>query len=53
MYPVIAGGKLFTFIVLMIGLGIIAIPAGLFASVVTQVRDEGQQKELTNSADIT
>ena len=31
-YPITAGGKIFTFIILMIGLGIVAIPAGLLAS---------------------
>ena len=33
---------MFTFIVLMIGLGIVAIPTGLFASALTKVRDEEQ-----------
>ncbi len=40
MYPVTAGGKLFTFFVLMIGLGIVAIPTGLVASALTQAREE-------------
>ena len=31
-YPVTAGGKIFTFIVLMIGLGVVAVPTGLLAS---------------------
>lgn len=31
-YPITLGGKLFTFIILMIGLSVVAIPAGLFAS---------------------
>ena len=31
-YPVTVGGKVFTFIILMIGLGIVSIPAGLLAS---------------------
>ena len=52
MYPVTAGDKLFTFIVLMIGLRIVAIPTGLFPSALTTVRDEEQQKELTDSADL-
>ncbi len=49
MYPVTAGGKLFTFIVLMIGLGIVAIPTGLFASALTKVRDEEQERNLTDA----
>ena len=40
MYPVTAGGKLFTFVVLMIGLGIVAVPTGLIASALSQVREE-------------
>lgn len=31
-YPVTLGGRIFTFFILMIGLGIVALPAGLFAS---------------------
>lgn len=40
MYPITAGGKLFTFIVLMIGLGIVAVPTGLIASALSKVREE-------------
>ncbi|MBL3528768.1 MAG: ion transporter [gamma proteobacterium endosymbiont of Lamellibrachia anaximandri] len=40
MYPITAGGKLFTFFVLMIGLGIVAVPTGLIASALSQVRKE-------------
>ena len=39
MCPVTTGSKFFTFLVLMIGLGIIAIPTGLLASALTKVRD--------------
>lgn len=31
-YPITAGGKIFTFLVLMWGLGIVAVPAGIIAS---------------------
>ena len=31
-YPITMGGKLFTFLILMVGLSIVAIPAGLLAS---------------------
>ena len=51
MYPVTAGGKLFTFIVLMVGLGIVAIPTGLFASALTKVRYEEQETPLTDAND--
>ena len=40
MYPITAGGKLFTFFVLMIGLGIVAVPTGLVASALSKARDE-------------
>jgi len=39
-YPITTGGKIFTFIVLMIGLGIVAVPAGLVASALSQARRE-------------
>ena len=39
-YPITAGGKIFTFIILMIGLGIVAIPAGLLASALSKARME-------------
>jgi voltage-gated potassium channel len=39
-YPVTVGGKVFTCVVLMIGLGIVAIPTGILASALTQARDE-------------
>jgi voltage-gated potassium channel len=40
MYPITAGGKIFTFFVLMIGLGIVAVPTGLVASALSQVRKD-------------
>ncbi|KXI29093.1 ion transporter [Paraglaciecola hydrolytica] len=40
MYPVTAGGKFFTFFVLIIGLGVVAVPTGLVASALTQARKE-------------
>lgn len=38
-YPVTAGGRIFTFVVLVIGLGVVAIPPGLIASALTQARE--------------
>ena len=37
-YPVTAGGRIFTFFILIIGLGIIAVPAGLVASALSEAR---------------
>ena len=39
-YPITVGGKIFTFCILIIGLGIVAIPAGLVASAFEKVRRE-------------
>ncbi len=37
-YPVTVGGKIFTFVVLLIGLGIVSISAGLVASALSKAR---------------
>ena len=44
-YPITAGGKLFTFVILMIGLGIVAIPAGLLASALSKARMEETEEK--------
>lgn len=44
-YPITVGGKIFTFVVLMIGLGIVAVPAGVIASALTKVRSDEQREE--------
>lgn len=44
-YPITLGGRLFTFFVLMIGLGIVAVPAGLIASSLAKVRQD-ESKEI-------
>lgn len=38
-YPITAGGKCFTFGILLIGLGIVAVPAGLVASALSEARE--------------
>lgn len=38
-YPVTTGGKIFTFVILIIGLGIISVPAGLVASALAKARE--------------
>ncbi len=43
-YPITTGGRIFTFFVLMIGLGTVAIPTGLIASALSQVRSEVNDK---------
>ncbi len=43
-YPVTAGGKVFTFLVLVCGLGIVAAPSGLVAAALSRAREE-EEKE--------
>lgn len=38
-YPVTFGGRVFTFFVLMVGLGLVAVPSGIIASALAKVRD--------------
>lgn len=37
-YPITIGGKIFTFFILLIGIGIVTIPAGLVATALTKAR---------------
>jgi len=39
-YPITAGGRVFTFFILMVGLGIVAVPAGLLASSLSCAREK-------------
>ena len=38
-YPITIGGKIFTFFVLMIGVGLVTIPAGLVATALSKARE--------------
>jgi voltage-gated potassium channel len=44
-YPVTAAGKVFTFIILMLGLGVVAVPSGLIASALVQQRKPATKPE--------
>jgi voltage-gated potassium channel len=44
-YPITAGGRLFTGAILFVGLGIIAIPTGLVSSALTTIREEARKDE--------
>lgn len=44
MYPVTVGGRIFTFIVLVIGLGLVSVPAGLVASSLSAAREMEDKK---------
>lgn len=45
MYPVTAGGKIFTSIIVIIGLGVVAVPTGLFASALTKGIQSNDKEE--------
>jgi voltage-gated potassium channel len=47
-YPITVGGKVFTFFILMIGVGIVTIPAGLVASALTKARQMEDEALLEN-----
>ena len=38
-YPVTIGGRIFTFVILLIGLGVVSVPAGLVASALSKARE--------------
>lgn len=42
-YPITVGGKIFTFVMLMCGLGVVAVPAGLIAAALTKVLDDEEE----------
>jgi voltage-gated potassium channel len=44
-YPITVGGKIFTFCILLLGLGLIAVPASIMASSLAAIR---RQEELKN-----
>ena len=45
--PITTGGRIFTFFVLIIGIGIVTVPAGLVATALTKARqiEEEERKE--------
>jgi len=44
-YPITTGGRVFTFIVLMLGLGVVAVPTGIVASALAAVRKKENEEE--------
>ena len=46
-YPITVGGKLFTVIILLLGLGIVAVPTGLLASALSTAREEEKNDKST------
>lgn len=43
-YPITVGGKIFTFFVLMVGVGVVTIPAGLVATALSRARELEDQE---------
>ena len=44
-YPITVGGRIFTFFILLIGLGIVAIPTGIISSSLTKAVDTKSEEE--------
>ena len=52
-YPVTLGGRCFTFLVLLVGLGIVSVPAGLVASALSKAREiEDSEKLLKADSEV-
>ncbi|MCA9089574.1 MAG: ion transporter [Planctomycetaceae bacterium] len=45
-YPITVGGRVFTFAILLVGLGVISVPAGLVASALAKARQLEDQERL-------
>ena len=39
-YSITVGGRIFTFLILVVGLGVVTVPSGLFASALSKARNE-------------
>ena len=48
-YPLTLGGRIFTFFILILGLGVVGIPAGLIASALTAVRRKEENDSKKNN----
>ena len=44
-YPITSGGKFFASVIILVGIGIVAIPTGLFASALTAVKEQPETLE--------
>ena len=44
-YPITAGGKIFTFLMLIVGLGIVSVPAGIVSSALQAAREMGDEPQ--------
>ena len=44
-YPITTGGRLFTFFVLLLGLGVVSVPAGLISSALSKAKAINEEKD--------
>jgi voltage-gated potassium channel len=47
-YPITLGGKIFTFFVLIIGVGVVTVPAGLVATALSKAREIQEEEKKKN-----
>ncbi len=52
MYPITVGGKIFSAIIIFIGLGVVAVPTGLLASALTKSINKKQIKNINNQGKV-
>jgi voltage-gated potassium channel len=52
-YPITLGGRLFTGLVLFVGLGVVAVPAGVMASALSEARRRAELKGEQDGLDTT
>jgi voltage-gated potassium channel len=50
-YPITTGGRIFTFFVLVLGLGLVAVPAGIFASSISSLKRTRRDPSTLNTPD--
>ncbi|WP_405205563.1 ion transporter [Aquimarina sp. LLG6339-5] len=48
-FPITIGGKIFTFFVLIVGIGVVTVPAGLVATALTKAREIQNNEDINNS----
>jgi voltage-gated potassium channel len=49
-YPITMGGKIFTFFILLIGVGVVTVPAGLVASALSKAREIEEEEKKTEKS---
>lgn len=47
-YPITTGGRAFTFVILLVGLGMVAVPTGIVASELSEIRMDTRQQQKMN-----